>query len=63
MLAEGGQVNKPIHYLVLIAIDSLTEADLLTRTDELKRILPVEGPQYTSPQLRVQNGWQAPLAR
>ncbi len=38
------QVKKPIYYYVLVAIDTLTEADLLMRTDELKRKLPIEGP-------------------
>ena len=40
----SNRANKPIYYYVLIAMDTLTEADLLARTDELKRILPVEGP-------------------
>jgi len=38
------QIGKPFYYLVLVAIDSLTPADLLGRTDELKRKLPIEGP-------------------
>jgi len=38
--ARGG-VQKPVHYLVLIAIDNLTGAELLTRTDALKRKLPL----------------------
>ena len=33
---------KPIYYLILIAIDTLTNADLITRTDSLKRNLPVD---------------------
>ena len=32
---------KPVHYLVLIAASGLTEAELLTRADALKRKLPV----------------------
>ena len=40
----SGRATKPIYYLVLIALDTLTEAELTTRTDELKRKLPVEGP-------------------
>ncbi|MFZ1598654.1 MAG: hypothetical protein WAW26_22630 [Anaerolineae bacterium] len=40
----SGRVAKPILYLVLIAIDSLTEVELLTRTDDLKRKLPMLGP-------------------
>lgn len=38
------QIEKPVYYYVLIAFDTLTEAELLTRTDELKRKLPIEGP-------------------
>lgn len=38
--ASGG-VQKPVHYFVLIAIDNLTKADLLTRTDALKRKIPL----------------------
>jgi len=38
--ASGG-VQKPVHYLVLIAVDNLTKADLLTRTDALKRKIPL----------------------
>ena len=39
-----GRAVKPVHYLVLVAIDTLTEADLLTRTEDLKRKLPIQGP-------------------
>lgn len=42
--ACGNVGEKPIHYLVLIALDSLTEADLSARTDELRRQLPLDGP-------------------
>lgn len=35
------KIKKPVHYLVLIAASGLTKADLLTRTDALKRKLPV----------------------
>ncbi len=38
------KIGKPIHYLVLIAIDSLTDAALLERTEDLKRKLPLSGP-------------------
>lgn len=38
------RANKPIYYLVLIAISNLSEADLLARTDDLKRKLPLYGP-------------------
>jgi hypothetical protein len=40
----SGRAAKPIHYLVLIAIDSLTEVELLTRTENLQRKLPMRGP-------------------
>jgi len=40
----AGRVSKPVYYLVLIAASVLTEADLLIRTDALKRQLPVLGP-------------------
>jgi len=38
------RVGKPIHYLVLVAIDTLTDAELLARTDDLKRKIPLSGP-------------------
>ena len=38
-------VGKPIHYWILIGMDRLTEADLLARTDDLKRTLPLYGPR------------------
>jgi hypothetical protein len=40
----AGRVSKPVYYLVLIAASFLTEADLLIRTDALKKQLPVLGP-------------------
>ena len=40
-----GNVGKPIHYWILIAIGELTDADLLARTDEIKRTLPLRGPK------------------
>ena len=41
----SGRVNtKPIFYYVLIAIKNLSAADLLIRTEELKRKLPLHGP-------------------
>lgn len=40
----SGRANKPIYYLVLICASSLSEAELLARTDALKRQLPVNGP-------------------
>ena len=40
----SGNTNKPIHYWVIIAIENLTDADLLVRTDNLNRKLPLQGP-------------------
>lgn len=40
----SGRVDKPIHYLVLIGASSLSAAELLARTDALRRKLPVLGP-------------------
>jgi hypothetical protein len=40
----SGKAIKPIHYYVLVALDTLTEAELITRTDGLKRKLPYNGP-------------------
>ncbi|MBW2068241.1 MAG: hypothetical protein JRI31_05110 [Deltaproteobacteria bacterium] len=37
--------EKPIFYYVLIAASQLDEAQLLARTDALKRKLPVDGPE------------------
>jgi len=39
------RADKPIYYLVLIAISALGPAELLTRTEALKRQLPLMGPQ------------------
>lgn len=41
----SGNADKPIHYYVIIAIDSLTVVDLLRRTDALKRMIPINGPR------------------
>lgn len=37
----SGRADKPIYYYVLIAASTLSDADLLARTDALKRNLPV----------------------
>jgi len=37
----AGRVSKPIHYYVLIALDTLKEGDIIAQNDELKRQLPV----------------------
>lgn len=39
-----GRIKKPITYLVLIGASTLSEAELLARTDALKRQIPVAGP-------------------
>lgn len=49
----SGRANKPIYYLVLIAADSLSDAELVTRTDALRRQLPVDGPSHQP--------WKRPL--
>jgi hypothetical protein len=40
----SGRATKHIYYLVLIGASVLTEADLLARTEALKRQIPVLGP-------------------
>lgn len=42
------RVDKPIHYLVLIAASTIGSAELLVRTDALKRRLPLLGPSGDS---------------
>ena len=39
-----GRVKKPIYYLVLIGASVLSDAELLARTDALKRMIPMAGP-------------------
>ena len=41
----SGNAGKPIYYWILIGMDRLTEAELLARTDDLKRKLPLYGPR------------------
>ena len=43
-LASGND-DRPIHYYVIVAISSLSPADLLDRTDALKRAVPLRGPR------------------
>jgi hypothetical protein len=50
----SGRVDKPIHYLVLIGLSSLTSAELLARTDALRKQLPLLGPNSAP--------WHRPLA-
>lgn len=40
----AGRTQKPVYYLVLIAASSLSEAELLTRTEALQRQIPIMGP-------------------
>ena len=40
----AGRASKPIYYMVLIALDTLTSADLDRRTNDLKRKLPARVP-------------------
>lgn len=40
----SGRGNKPVEYLVLIALDTLDDAALMTRTEALQRKLPRYGP-------------------
>lgn len=40
----SGRADKPIHYFVLIALDTLDDAQLLTRKECLERNLPLLGP-------------------
>jgi hypothetical protein len=39
-----GRAEKPVIYLVLMGASTLSDAELLARTDALKRQLPVTGP-------------------
>lgn len=40
----SGSVGKPIYYWVIIALGKLTEAELSSRTEDLRRKLPLNGP-------------------
>jgi hypothetical protein len=39
-----GRASKPVTYLVLLGASTLSDAELLARTDALKRLLPASGP-------------------
>ena len=41
----SNNIGKPVYYWVLVGMEKVTEADLLARTDDLKRRLPVLGPR------------------
>ena len=51
--ASGG-FDKPVSYWVVVAIETLTTADLSMRTDSLKRKLPLNGPPS--------GAWKRPIA-
>lgn len=40
----AGNVNKPVYYWVIVALNDLTAGSLVARTNELRRKLPVKGP-------------------
>ena len=41
----SGRAERPVHFLVLIALDVLDKAALMTRKRQLDRKLPLRGPQ------------------
>lgn len=43
-----GRIEKPVTYLVLLGASTLSAADLLTRTEALKRNLPMFGPHNSA---------------
>ena len=49
----SGRAEKPVYYLVLIAVENLGAADLLMRTDELNRKLPCAVPSHVE--------WKCPI--
>ena len=51
--ASGG-LDKPIFYWIVVAIETLSSADLSIRTDNLKRKLPLNGPSS--------GAWKRPIA-
>ncbi len=51
----SGRARKDIYYYVLIAFDKLKEDALLARTEALKRIIPLKGPNSTE--------WQRPFIK
>lgn len=51
----AGRADKPIDYLVLIALDDLDDSDLLVGQERLEQKLPLRGPRNTP--------WLRPLAR
>lgn len=47
-------IDKPIFYLVVVALGRLTEAELLSRTNDLRHKLPLDGPPS--------GAWKRPIA-
>lgn len=43
-----GVERKPVEYIVLLSMEALADADLLTKTDQLKRSLPIEHSDWPS---------------
>ena len=54
----AGRADKPVHYLVLIALDTLDDAQLASRTHTLKQQLPLRGPQGPD-----RSPWVRPIVR
>ena len=48
----AGRADKPVDYLVLVALDALDRSHLLSGQEELKRKLPLRGPGWTRPIVR-----------
>lgn len=46
------KVNKPIHYVVLISMESLEPALILSRLDHLKSCLPIRHNDWPEPSVR-----------
>ncbi|WP_290603499.1 hypothetical protein [Janthinobacterium sp.] len=44
----SGNITKPVRFLVLIGAEALSDAELLVRTEALKRLIPVTGPRKTA---------------
>ena len=51
----AGRADKPVDYLVLVALENLDRAQLIARGDELRRVLPTGLPNDTP--------WRRPIVR
>lgn len=51
----AGRADKPVDYLVLVALESLDRAQLIARGDELQRVMPTGLPRDTA--------WKRPIVR